>query len=243
MRKRIRMSILLLMVMVVGFQALIVQAHEVPDMSRQGSICITMLDGETRVPGGKVTVYRVGQIQDVDGDYIFILTDEYAGSQVSLEDLQSKAAAKALADYAAESDLQGEEESIDKNGDVSFPDLELGLYLIVQTKAADGYYPADPFLVSVPMYDGTRYLYDVVATPKVELTEAPEETTEATEATEPEETTKPTETTPPTEPEEPKLPQTGQTNWPIPILAVAGLVLIAFGWFLCAGQRKDEHAR
>ena len=34
------------------------------------------------------------------------------------------------------------------------------------------------------------------------------------------------------------LPQTGQLNWPVPVLAGAGLVLFALGWWLCFGQRK-----
>ena len=28
------------------------------------------------------------------------------------------------------------------------------------------------------------------------------------------------------------LPQTGQLNWPVPVLAVSGVVLFAFGWAL-----------
>ena len=36
------------------------------------------------------------------------------------------------------------------------------------------------------------------------------------------------------------LPQTGQLNWPIPVLAVTGAVLVAAGIKLKKGTRKDE---
>ena len=36
-----------------------------------------------------------------------------------------------------------------------------------------------------------------------------------------------------------ELPDTGQTNWPVPVLAVSGLLLFAFGWAL---KRKGSYA-
>ncbi|XJZ57410.1 LPXTG cell wall anchor domain-containing protein [Lactobacillus delbrueckii subsp. bulgaricus] len=38
-------------------------------------------------------------------------------------------------------------------------------------------------------------------------------------------------------PQAPRLPQTGQLNWPIPLLALAGLTLFIWGW---AEQKKGE---
>ncbi|MCD7821787.1 MAG: hypothetical protein LUG64_06230, partial [Clostridiales bacterium] len=37
-----------------------------------------------------------------------------------------------------------------------------------------------------------------------------------------------------------KLPQTGQLNWPVPVLAVSGVVLFALGWGLSRSGRKRE---
>lgn len=38
----------------------------------------------------------------------------------------------------------------------------------------------------------------------------------------------------------PKLPQTGQLNWPIPVMAVSGLWIFAMGWMLRYGQKRDR---
>ena len=48
----------------------------------------------------------------------------------------------------------------------------------------------------------------------------------------------PVPTTPPT-----KLPQTGQLNWPVPVLVVLGLALFSLGWGLRFGRRKDSHEK
>lgn len=40
----------------------------------------------------------------------------------------------------------------------------------------------------------------------------------------------------------PKLPQTGQLNWPVPILLSCGGLLFILGCVLCFGRRKDDYA-
>ena len=71
----------------------------------------------------------------------------------------------------------------------------------------------------------------------LETTAATLETTlaaaETTAATEP----------PPTEPGEPDLPQTGQLNWPIPLMAVAGLGFFVVGWTLCFGKKREHNEK
>ena len=38
----------------------------------------------------------------------------------------------------------------------------------------------------------------------------------------------------------PTLPQTGQLNWPVPVLTVSGLVLVAVGAYLMERSKKRE---
>lgn len=192
-------------------------AHDVPDTSRNGSIQITMRQGETAVSGGTLTIYRVGAVRAEDGNYRFELTGDFADCGESLKDIQSAALAKRLAQYASNKKLTGTTKDIGKDGKVSFTNLELGLYLLVQGTAADGYYKADPFLVTVPMLENGVYCYDVDASPKVEVEKKPTTPTTPNKPT----TRKPTTST---------LPKTGQLWWPVSLLAVGGILLYTIGW-------------
>lgn len=197
-------------------------AHEIPDASKTGDITVTMIYEEKTVPGGTLTFYKVGNVKEDDGNYSFALTDDFAGSHVSLEDISSDQLAKTLAAYADDAALTGTTEEIGNSGSVTFLNLELGLYLLVQTDAATGYSKADPFLVSVPMYEDGSYCYKVDASPKVELEPAP------------------TAPSSPTAPPSPSLPQTGQLNWPIPVLTILGILLFSAGWVLRFGRKKGR---
>lgn len=103
-----------------------------------------------------------------------------------------------------------------------FGDLKAGLYLIVQKQAAEGYDAIQPFLVTVPIMENGQYVYDVDAHPKAG--------TSSRKATQ----------TPPTQEVLSALPQTGQLNWPVPVLAVTGAVLVAAGVVLKKRSGQNE---
>ena len=105
-----------------------------------------------------------------------------------------------------------------ENGVVTFDGLELGLYLILQTKTISGFEKITPFLVSVPLWDKDHYLYEISVSEKFEL--------------------KKTLST--LDKPGPTLPQTGQVNWPVPVLLTLGLVLIVSGATL---RRKSKYAQ
>ena len=195
-------------------------AHDVPQADIPGSIEMTVrYDGKT-VGGGSMTCIKVGEVYESDGNYAFrrVLDGK------ELTDIQSAEYAKDLAAFAKDNSLSGQTRTIGEDGKASFENLEIGLYLLVQDTPAAGYSKLQPFLVSVPYWDGEAYIYDIDAQVKGELERVPQ--------------TQPP--TAPTAPTDPKLPQTGQLNWPIPLLVLLGLGLFAAGWALRFGREKDE---
>lgn len=200
-------------------------ADNVLDLSQNGSINIELRQGELLLSGGTLTLYRVGAVQELNGNYKFVLTNEFAGSEESLDDVESAQLAEKLNQYAKEHSLNGTTKEIGKDGKVAFDNLELGLYLLMQEKATDGYEKIAPFLVTVPIKENGSYLYDVDASPKIELKKADQ----------------PTPPTPsiPSTPSIPNLPQTGQLNWPIPVLVILGLGFFSVGWVLCFANKKN----
>lgn len=196
-------------------------AHDVPQERDDCSIeVIVRYDGEN-VDGGTLTAIRVGYVDEEDGNYFF--SQEF--TNIKIEDIASPNAPKTQQEFynnnKSNYDFYTQTQTVE-NGKAIFSGLSTGLYLIVQNRAADGFSNLGAFLVSVPYMEDGEYQYHVTAAIKSELEREPE----------------PTET-PPTEPDDPKLPQTGQLNWPIPLMVVAGLGLFAAGWVLCFGKKRD----
>lgn len=191
-------------------------ANSVPD--QLGSIEVTVRYDGKPVAGGEVTCIRVGTVAQSDGDLYFQRVED----DVRLDDIDDPALAKELAKFAQDHNLTGETLTVSAEGTAVFRNLKPGLYLIREDTPAEGFSPLAPFLVSVPYNEDGEYIYDVTANAKSELERTPEST-----PTEP--TTPPTKPTPPPGP---NLPQTGQLNWPVPVLVVLGLGLFSVGWML-----------
>lgn len=219
-----RLSALLLTLMLCFAMCITAGAHEIPDNAEKGSISITMNYEGKAVPGGTLTLYRVGAVNEDDGNYSFALTGDFINCGKSLKNPGDPELAADLGKYVSDNKLTGSRIEVGQNGTAVFSGLDLGLYLIVQDEAADGYEAVTPFLVSVPANENGVYIYDVDATPKVSVLRR----------------TEPTPNTP-VVPSTPTLPQTGQLNWPIPVLAILGLFLFLTGWVLRSGKKRNVY--
>ncbi len=234
-----------------------------------GSIHVNLYDSTNNkaLSGGELTVYRVAEVQRKNGNLSFEYCGDFDGCAIELGDLTDSTLAGQLQEYLSDN-AEGTVREVDANGNVNFDDLELGLYLVVQTKASKGYKPVNSFLVSLPMAEDGEWNYEVDASPKVGAY-TPEPETPPSPPNTPDKPDKPnTPDTPenpdnpdnpvspgnpdnpvapgtpdnpeapgspdnpvlPGHPDHPVLPQTGQLNWPIPVMAVSGMLLFAYGW-------------
>lgn len=231
-----------------------------------GSIHVNLYDSTNNkaLSGGELTVYRVAEVQRKNGNLSFEYCGDFDGCAIELGDLTDSTLAGQLQEYLSDN-AEGTVREVDANGNVNFYDLELGLYLVVQTKASKGYKPVNSFLVSLPMAEDGEWNYEVDASPKVGAY-TPEPETPPSPPDKPDEPDTPdtpenpgnpdnpvspgnpdnpvapgTPDNPvapgspdnpvlPGHPDHPVLPQTGQLNWPIPVMAVSGMLLFAYGW-------------
>lgn len=244
-------------------------ALEVVDLSRTGSIKVSLYDSETSeaVGGGTLTLYRVAKVQKDNANLSFVYTNGFEDCGVELGDLSEGELAGRLAEKIAAT-AESTTVEISDLGLAEFGDLEVGLYLVVQTTAAENYNVINPFLVSVPIQENGSYVYDVDALPKVgtatkKTPDTPDEPDTPDTPDEPDTPDTPVAPGPDNpdgwvlgdhgeknypNPDNPNghvmgahgLPQTGQLNWPIPVLAVTGVVLVAAGIKLKKGNRRDE---
>lgn len=199
-----------------------------PDPDALGSITVAMKDDEQKpIGGGSLTLFPFAELSEKDGNYSWAYTEEYQFCGLSLKEFDTDSFAASLHEYIATKGLTGTQAAIPSSGTVVFNDLPAGLYLIVQPVAAEGYYAIKPFVVSVPFQEESgEWAYQVDAFPKMEIKPI---------------TVEPTPTPIPTPHPPPKLPQTGQLNWPIPLLAGAGVLLFLVGWDLAFLRRRKHH--
>ena len=247
-----------------------------------GTIRVALYDSakDKALSGGQLTLYRVAEVKRKNGDLSFEYCGDFYGCGIALGDLTDSTLADQLLEYMPQG-ARGTTKTVDADGNAAFEDLELGLYLIVQSKASNGYAPIKPFLVSLPMAENGKWNYEVDASPKVggytpvnpdtppvpptpvpDKPGTPEQPTEPTNPDTPKNPDGPDSPVSPGSPDSPVapgnpdnpaapgkpdnpalagrpdgavmngLPQTGQLNWPVPVLAVSGVLLFAAGWVL-----------
>jgi len=246
--------ILLLVLVGLSVPAYAVSGEEI-DTGRTGSIRISCFYDLKPVSGGNLLLYRVATLEYEDGQYYFRLSPELGGEKLTQSELDRKSLAGELAAHAGLKELGSTEKTFGEDGVVRFDDLAVGLYLLVQTRAAAGFECMGPVLVSVPFQDPKtgELTYDVDATAKPELEREASPTS-------PTPTPTPTPTTPPDDPpgeveipddptplaptptkSGPGLPQTGQLNWPVPVLVGAGALFLLLGlWLLVSDARRTR---
>ncbi len=212
------------------------------DFQGKGSLNITLRGSgsHTVLSGAAFTIYRVADVVNDDDNLTYIYTEEFKGNGMELDNLNSDGLAQHLTAHARVEDLEGITETSLDNGSVVFDPLDVGLYLIVQKGSVEGYYSTTPFLVSIPMANSqdASWIYHVKANPKMEEgpNKDPKPTPDGSISFDP--------GTPPSGPMDevpPSLIQTGQLNWPIPILAAIGLMLFALGWALTFLKKKKSY--
>ena len=247
-----------------------------------GTIRVALYDSAKgkALSGGQLTLYRVAEVKRKNGDLSFEYCGDFYGCGIALGDLTDSTLADQLLEYMPQG-ARGTTKTVDADGNAAFENLELGLYLIVQSKASNGYAPIKPFLVSLPMAENGKWNYEVDASPKVggytpvnpdtppvpptpvpDKPGTPEQPTEPTNPDAPKNPDGPDSPVSPGSPDSPVapgnpdnpaapgkpdnpalagrpdgvvmngLPQTGQLNWPVPVLAVSGVLLFAAGWVL-----------
>lgn len=219
-----KLIVLLLLPLLVFGICTQVYAAQKPDADKQCSITFLLEFDSTPLEGGKLTLYRVGQISEDSGG--FVLVDALPQDGPDLSNLEDPSLAKTLNELAIEHNLPSYKASV-VDGKAVFSDLETGVYVVCQLNGEEipEYAAINPFLISLPQWQNDAYIYDMTASPKVPLQPS------ATEPTPPQ----------PTEPDDtPDLPQTGQLNWPVPLMAILGLALFGIGWILFFGSKRRK---
>ena len=226
-RNSLRLALAVLLILALAGQPVVCALTDrAVDPDRTGSIEMRSSYEGKPVSGGDLALYRVAELEEENGSYYFRLRAELGGQRLDQASLDDPDLTQRL---AADPNLGIAEKTavFDKDGLVRFSRLRPGLYLLMQQNAAEGFDRMLPVLISLPWYDeqADAYLYEIDASVKPAPECAPQD--------------KPVI---PPRPTDHLLPQTGQRNWPIPVLAGLGTLFLLLGLALLSGDRTKREA-
>ncbi len=131
------------------------------DRTKMGTITVN-------IPSrGTLAAYYVAEIK-TDNSYAFTRACRCCGVDLALLLEDDPDTVADMANWIAVAKLEPAVTTSIANNVATFSDLELGLYIVVQTDVEDGYYSIMPFAVTVPTLEGDTYTYSVDASPKIE---------------------------------------------------------------------------
>ena len=231
-----------------------------------GSISLTLKGDAGAAKDVEITLYQVGKGTVVNNNLVFELVDGLRDAElenpVELNGLTAEEnIANAAALKAAIEKLQNTQtgdvvpiwsDKTNDEGVVTFTGLPVGVYLVVQTSRSSVYSSITSFLMYLPMTneDGTAWEFAEMASPKLQRRSSGGDGGDGEPQLPPVVVPDPDVPLGPVEPEEPgeeipdpevplaQLPQTGMLQWPVPVLALAGLVLFSTGWMMDQKGRK-----
>lgn len=135
------------------------------ESGQSGRIMIRLEDTSDNLPKENVQITVAKIAESRNGK--FLLYDEYANTEIDLNNIQNANELKSAATKLEETAPEGEKVITNSNGIASISNLSSGVYLVYASDVA-GYEKITPALVSIPMWDEVEnsMVYDVEILPK-----------------------------------------------------------------------------
>lgn len=166
--KRIKCFLIFVLGIMIVKPVLADTSDNIVDFSKKGSISITLGEDEEniKVSGADVTIYKIADAYSKDSNLAF----NYHESLKDYEfELNGGNISEEVLEIIANNEIINFSATTNELGTVIFTDLDLGLYLVIQTNRVEGYSKIDPFLVFIPEIIDNIWVYDVNAEPKVDI--------------------------------------------------------------------------
>lgn len=164
--------LLIIFALFIGFNNMVYakEMNYTVDFARKGSIDITLHEQtkDTYVEGAEITIYQIADAYNENGNLAYKYTEQFSDCEISLKDITKEGFYKEI-EKCINEDSIGIVDYTNENGNVTFTDLPLGLYLIKQTNKVDGYSTIDSFIAHIPVTIDNSWTYDIVSNPKTEI--------------------------------------------------------------------------
>lgn len=140
------------------------------DFTKKGSTEITLKSNQEQVSvaNAEITIYKIAIATEENHNLKYELVDELQDCDISIANLQDET----IISKINECNLEKAEKITkvtNKNGLVLFDNLELGIYLVKQTKKAEDFIEFDSFLAFLPQVIDDAWTYNIKAKPKTDI--------------------------------------------------------------------------
>lgn len=217
MKKIMRKKIIISIISILSFMIISINSYA----SVIGSFNFVAIDNKNgeAIQDLDVVIIQVATKDPETGKYV--TTNGFEGTSFDLLDL-SESNLEDMKNYAAMNSEVTYRELTNTEGKFNIESVEEGSYLFVQASSHE-VYTMQTMLITIPEADGNgEENYNITVKPKIIKIVDDEEKEEEEEKL------------------DDKVPQTGVLNWPVPVLAVSGVVLFSIGWIVFYTKSKKK---
>ena len=149
-----------------------VYADNIIDFSKTGSIDILLTENDSNKPISEIglTAIQIGKVNVKDNNLVIENVEENDACGVDFTSIEEDyQISEGLANCLYKEGKVIDTKVTDSNGKVSFTNLELGLYLVMQPEQVKGYSKIKAFSVMIPQVINNSWVYDISSEPKTEI--------------------------------------------------------------------------
>lgn len=139
------------------------------DFNKKGKLNITLTDKEENkaIEGAELTLYKIANVSEKDYHLFYEYVDKITCNAI-LDNLESSTLTNEI-NSCLNDDIIVTKKITNKDGGVSFDNLELGLYLIKQTNKVKGYSTINSYLITIPKVVDNKFTYEISSKPKTDI--------------------------------------------------------------------------
>ena len=143
----------------------VLASNHLIDLNKKGTINVTLKEtNDKKIPNVEISIYHIKSVSIKDNKLVYTYNENIQDCKEDLNDLPRVINKCIINIEPLQSKLTNNE------GQVKFEDLDLGLYLVKQTNEIKGYSSIEEFLVNIPQDIDNKWVYDIEALPKTDIT-------------------------------------------------------------------------
>lgn len=142
---------------------------DIVDFNKKGTIVIELIEStdNTKVSDSEVVIYKLADAIELNNNLSFKYIDELNKCSANINSLQEEISK--LNNCIKNKELPTYKGITNSEGIVIFNELDLGLYLITETKTNEKYSLFEPFILMLPLQDNNNWVYSVLSNPKTDI--------------------------------------------------------------------------